>query len=60
MRAVLVHCECLISRGYFLSAAIWFIKMTNDEADLNSGLLLEQVRVTWYSRVSVTCSGVTS
>ena len=43
MRATLVHCECLISRGYYLSAASWFIKMTNDEADLNSGLLLEQV-----------------
>ena len=43
MRATLVHCECLVSRGYYLSAASWFIKMTNDEADLNSGLLLEQV-----------------
>ncbi|KAL5271153.1 hypothetical protein ACHWQZ_G001702 [Mnemiopsis leidyi] len=42
MRATLVHCECLVSRGYYLSAASWFIKMTNDEADLNSGLLLEQ------------------
>ena len=45
MRATLVHCECLISRGYYLSAASWFIKMTNDEADLNSGLLLEQVGI---------------
>ncbi|XP_063689169.1 trafficking protein particle complex subunit 8-like [Bolinopsis microptera] len=42
MRATLVHCECLISRGYYLSAAAWFIKMANDENDLNSGLLLEQ------------------
>ena len=43
MRATIIACECLVARNHFDTAAIWFIKMTNDEADLISGLLLEQV-----------------
>lgn len=42
VRATLFSCECLCGRGQFGEAAKQLIRMTSEDSDLRSALLLEQ------------------